>query len=454
VSNDAARRTVRPPPAVGELDDGTTELDTALTAPNAVRRFRLTLVEGQPRGLEWESSGDRCSVGSHASNDLVLDDSTVSRFHCEIVVDRRGARVRDLGSLNGTVVDGTRVVEAFLRDGSVVRVGRTGLRFELEAQQNAFAVSEQRSFGGLVGESIAMRAAFAVLERVAASDSTVLIEGETGTGKEVAAESIHHRSARAEGPLVVVDCGAVPPNLLESSLFGHEKGAFTGADQRRIGAFEEASGGSIFLDEIGELPLELQPKLLRVIERRQIQRVGSSAQKTVDVRIVAATNRDLRAMVNAGTFRADLYYRLAVVRVRLPALRERPEDIPGLVEHFLDALRAPAEPRARLTAPDFVGSLCRAAWPGNVRELRNALERCLVLDRIAFEPEHSSGSVEPALDLDLPYEDARRRALADFERRYLRALLAAHRDNVSQAARAAGLGRVYLHRLLKRHALR
>jgi len=174
----------------------------------------------------------------------------------------------------------------------------------------------------------------------------------------------------------------------------------------------------------------------------------------VNVRIVAATNRDLRAMVNAGSFRADLYYRLAVVRIRLPALRERPEDIPGLVEHFLDALRAPAEARARLSAPQFVASLSRAAWPGNVRELRNALERCLVLDRIAFEPEREVGPATPAVDPGVPYEEARRSALADFERRYLGALLAAHRDNVSQAARAAGVGRVYLHRLLRRHGLR
>jgi DNA-binding NtrC family response regulator len=445
---------MRPPPAVAELEDGTTELDPALAAPNAVRRFRLTLVDGEPRGLEWESSGDRCSIGSHPASDLVLDDPTVSRFHCEIAVDRRGARVRDLGSLNGTTVDGTRVVEAYLRNGSIVRLGRTALRFALEASQNSFAVSERHAFGALVGESIAMRAAFALLERVAASDSTVLIEGETGTGKEVAAESIHQASARSEGPLVVVDCGAVPPNLLESSLFGHEKGAFTGADQRRTGAFEEAAGGTIFLDEIGELPIELQPKLLRVLERRQIQRVGSSAHKSVDVRILAATNRDLRAMVNAGTFRADLYYRLAVVRVRLPALRERPEDIPRLVSHFLSVFRAPAEARERLTAPEFVSSLCRAAWPGNVRELRNALERCLVLDQLAFEPERAPDAAGPALDLDLPYDEARRRALDEFEQRYLRGLLAAHRDNVSQAARAAGVGRVYLHRLLKRHSLR
>jgi two-component system response regulator GlrR len=452
VTDEALRRTLRPAPA-GADDEGTVEIEP-LSDGIAVRRFRLTVL-GEAHPIVWESSSDRASIGSHASNDLVLADPTVSRFHSEIVLDRQGARVRDLDSLNGTFVDGTRVVEAFLRHGSSLRIGRRTLRFDLDERQNEFRLSDKPSFGGLVGASIPMRAAFAVLERVAPTDTTVLIEGETGTGKEVAAESIHQASPRHDGPLVVVDCGAAPAQLLESQLFGHERGAFTGAAERRIGAFEEAAGGSVFLDEIGELPLELQPKLLRVLERKQIQRIGSNAMKSVDVRIVAATNRDLRAMVNAGNFREDLYYRLAVVRVRLPALREHPEDIPSLVAHLLSVLGASPEARARIQSPELIRSLARGAWAGNVRELRNAIERALVLEQgpSIAEP-NGAPLLGPAIDASLPYEVARQRSLAEFERRYLRALLDAHRGNVSQAARAAGVGRVYIHRLLRRHGLR
>jgi len=453
LNDDRSRRTQRPP-ASSEDEEGTLELDPLL-AGTAVRRFRLTLLGDEAQGLVWESTSDRASIGSHVSNDLVLDDATVSRFHSEIVVDRRGVRVRDLDSLNGTFVDGTRVVEAHLRDGSILRVGRSAVRFDLDVEHNAFALSRAESFGALVGTSIPMRMAFALLERVSPTDATVLLEGETGTGKDLAAEAIHQASPRRDGPLVVVDCGAAPANLIESMLFGHERGAFTGAEQRRVGAFEEATGGTVFLDEIGELPLELQPKLLRVLEKKHIQRVGSSQLRPVDVRIVAATNRDLRQMVNAGTFREDLYYRLAVVRVRLPPLRERPEDIPAVVTHLLGAFGASGEARARLESPELLQTLSRSAWPGNVRELRNAIERALVLDQGVVVAETPSRPVGfGPVDSSVPYEEARQRAQRDFERRYLSALLEAHRGNVSNAARAAGIGRVYLHRLLRRNGLR
>jgi len=449
VADELARRTLSPPALDG---DGTVEMEP-LRDGASVRRFVLTTVGGE-RSVTWQSASDRASVGSHVSNDFVLDEPTVSRFHLEIVVDSRGARVRDLDSRNGTFVDGTRVVEAWLKQGSTLRLGRATLRFDLDASRNSFPVSEAPRFGELVGSSVVMRAQFAVLERVASTDTTVLIEGETGTGKDVAAESLHLASARRDGPLVVVDCGAATAQLLESQLFGHERGAFTGADQRRIGAFEEAAGGSVFLDEIGELPLELQPKLLRVLERRQIQRLGSNTMRPVQVRILAATNRDLRAMVNAGTFREDLYYRLAVVRVRLPPLRERPEDIPAIVEHLLDRLRASPEARARLTNPELVRGLARAAWPGNVRELRNAIERALVLDQALELGEPGEPATAGRVDWSLPYEAARRAALVDFERRYFQHHLDASRGNVSQAARSTGIGRVYLHRLLRRSGLR
>jgi DNA-binding NtrC family response regulator len=437
-----------------EAPAATEQLVTLAADARTVRRFVLELLTDSPR--RYESSADRASIGSHESNDVVIDDPSVSRFHCEVLVDAGGVRVRDLDSKNGTIVDGMRVVEAWLRPGAILRLGRSSLRFGLAGESNRLTLSSRTSFGALVGQSASMRAAFALLERAAASDATVLIEGETGTGKEGAAQSLHDEGARAGAPFLVIDCSAVPANLLESELFGHERGAFTGAVTRRVGIFEGARGGTVFLDEIGELPLELQPKLLRVLEKREIRRVGANTTTPVDVRVVAATNRDLRAEVNAGRFRSDLYFRLAVVRVALPPLRQRPEDVPLLVMRFLDGLRATPAQRA-LFSPELLNELARGAWPGNVRELRNYVERCLVLQD-APAPGEIAGSDAPALALgevsvDVPWATARERAIAAFERRYLEALLARHDGHVGRAAEGAGMNKVYLYRLLHRHGL-
>jgi Lon protease-like protein len=291
-----------------------------------------------PRGV-FKSAGDRMQLGSHPLNDVVLDDRTVSRFHSEVFVDEKGNPwVKDLGSRNGTVVDGVRVKEAALRTGSLLQLGRVSFRFELSDEKNFIAVSEHESFGSLAGESVAARRSFALMESAAASDVTVLLEGETATGKRQAAESIHRLSARKGRPLLVVDCGAISANLLESELFGHEKGAFTGATTRRVGVFQEARGGTVLLDEIGDLPPELQPRLLRVLEARQIRPLGTNTYFPVDVRVIAATSRDLRAEVNTGRFRPDLYYRLAVLQISLPPPRQRPEDIPAAAEKQVAAL--------------------------------------------------------------------------------------------------------------------
>ncbi|MCZ7685599.1 MAG: sigma-54 dependent transcriptional regulator [Sandaracinaceae bacterium] len=311
-------------------------------------------------------------------------------------------------------------------------------------------LSTRTTFHGLVARSVAMRAALASIERAAASDATVLLEGETGTGKGKVAEAIHRGGGRAGGPFLIVDCGAVPAALLESELYGHERSAFTGATERRIGAFEEASEGTLFLDEIGELPLEQQPKLLRALESKEIRRVGANRHERVDVRIVAATNRDLRREVNEGRFRADLYYRLAVLRVTLPPLREREDDIPVLARELLASLGASEETIDRLCTPELLASLRRAAWPGNARELRNHLERCLAFDEAL--PIGDELVREGALvDASVPYAEARRRAIEAFEREYVRDLLARHGGKVSQAAAAAGMDRVYLHKLVRRH---
>jgi two-component system response regulator GlrR len=437
---------------------GTTELLTREHgAQQTVRVYHIAALEGPEADRRWSSSSSRFAIGSHPSNDLVIDDAAVSRFHCEIRVKNRRAWLADLDSRNGTLVDGVAVGVGGLRDASLIRLGRSVLRFQFGTERAALPISEAQSFGSLVGSSVAMRSAFALLERAARSDVTLLIEGETGTGKEGAAESVHQASARRDRPFIIVDCSAMPTHLLESELFGYERGAFTGATSRHSGAFEEAQGGSVFLDEIGELPQELQPKLLRVLESKQIRRLGSNTYFPVDVRVIAATNRDLRALVNEGAFRSDIYYRLAVLKVVLPPLRERPEDIPELVERFVPSLGIEATEAKRLFDREFLARIRSAAWPGNVRELRNYLERCVVLEEAA--PLHEAlpaelGTNAPPIDPRVPYGDAKRAVLNEFERRYFEALLKLHDGNVSRAARACGMDRVYLHKLLRRHGFR
>ncbi len=424
---------------------------------SAVLGFRVSVVEGS-KVQSWESTSGspRCSIGSQEGNDLVIADPTVSRFHCEVVVDGSGPRIRDLGSKNGTVVDGVRVVEAFLRSGSLIKLGPVTLRFDFLGQMSKLPISSSSSFHGLVAGSVAMRMALAFIERAAASEMTVLLNGETGTGKGKVTEAIHRGSSRASKPLLVVDCGAIPANLLESELFGHERNAFTGAGEKRIGVFEEANGGTVFLDEIGELPIDLQPKLLRVLESKEIRRVGSNHHQKVDVRIIAATNRDLRAEVNAGRFRSDLFFRLAVLKIELPPLRERPDDIPALAQELLRSIGAKPDEISALCTPEFFADLKRGAWPGNVRELRNHLERCLVFQEAlpVSDPTAAQPASEITVDARIPYAQARRRALDAFERTYVRELLALHNGKVSPAATAAEVDRVYLYKLARRHGVK
>ncbi|MBS1149163.1 MAG: Sigma-54 dependent transcriptional regulator, Fis family [Myxococcaceae bacterium] len=441
---------------MSSFDDGSTEASVHPQRPGIdVQRFRLVGVEGATAPFTWQSTREACSIGSHPSNEVVLEDSTVSRFHCEVRVDARGATVKDLGSKNGTSVDGVSVLEAFVREGSVIRVGGSAVRFELDRAQNRIEASSEERFGTLLGKSVAMRTTFAQLERASKSDITVLLEGETGTGKEGAAAAIHSASARRDRPLVVIDCSALPANLLESELFGHERGAFTGAEARRVGAFEEANGGTVLLDEIGELPVDLQPKLLRVLEQREVRRLGSNTPFPVDVRLIAATNRDLRTEINEGRFRSDLYFRLAVLRIHLPALRSRPEDLPLLAEHLLKELGKSDELPAICT-PAFFATLNGSAWPGNVRELRNHLERCLLFqEAVPFNPPVQRGPREPLeVNPAVPFTVAKQSFIEDFERQYIAALLKQYPARVAQAAEAAGVDRAYLYRLMRKYQLK
>jgi len=311
----------------------------------------------------------------------------------------------------------------------------------------------------MVGQSSPMRAVFDTLALAAASDATVLLEGETGTGKEITAEAVHRGSRRRDKPFLVVDCGAIPPQLLESELFGHERGSFTGAVSSRQGVFEAAAGGTVFLDEIGELSIDLQPKLLRVLERREVRRIGTNQHMPVNVRLVAATNRALREQVAARKFRSDLYYRLAVVELRLPPLRERLSDLPLLVEHIARTLGPLDSDTARVMhSGEFLAKLARHDWPGNIRELRNHLERCVALhDFSAPHPSASASAMptpETAAGIGRPLREARDEWVNSFEKRYLEELLRVNDNRVSVAARSAGVDRIYFYRLLWKHGLR
>ncbi|MFZ5439232.1 MAG: sigma 54-interacting transcriptional regulator [Myxococcota bacterium] len=402
-------------------------------------------------------------LGSAPGNTLVIADDSVSRIHCEVRIENNRVLVRDLGSTNGTFIDGVRVKEGYLRAGSKLKLGAAELRFELEGKRHFLPVSEASSFGELVGPSAAMRRVFSLLEKAARTDSTLILEGETGTGKTRAASTLHELSPRANKPFLVVDCGALPPTLLEAELFGHEKGAFTGATNRRVGVFEEAEGGTVLLDEIGEMPLELQPRLLRVLEERQIKRLGQNRFTPIDVRVLAATHRDLRAEVNAGRFRADLYFRLAVVRVTMPSLRERLEDLPAVARSLLRQLGASERTHATLFSETFLRSLERSSWPGNVRELRNYLERCMLFDESPPPNDENPGSTVFDDSMQDPASEsfagqsltaARQRIVERFEKQYLTQLLERYDGKVSAAAKEAEVDRVYLYRLLRKYGLK
>ena len=429
-----------------ELDPEAGGLGTSL----AVQCLQLTVLEGDDEGEEFVTRTPSSAVGSHESNDWVLNDPRVSRFHLDIAIDEGGAKVIDRGSRNGTWLDGVRIESAFLRDGSVIRIGRTHLRCDFTQRTVTQRLFPSPSFGSLVGISAPMRASFALMDQAARSHGTVLLTGETGTGKEEAARSIHLHSERRDGPFVVVDCGAI--TRLESQLFGHVRGAFTGAIADHMGAFEQAHEGTLFLDEIGELPIDLQPKLLRVLAERTVLPVGAQKRREIDVRVVAATHRDLPIEINAGRFRPDLYYRLAVLPIRIPALRERPEDIPLLVQHLSAGLSSDDEARRELLEAGFISMLKHGAWPGNVRQLRNHLERALLLGAAAAQP----GTATPSLtvDMELPWAEARTLALREFERRYLTELMERSNDKPSVAMRHAKLNRAYLYELLVRHGMR
>jgi transcriptional regulator with PAS, ATPase and Fis domain len=404
-------------------------------------------VRGPDRGRSIEL-GERCSalIGTHPSADLPLSDPSVSRRHAELYAEEGGYALRDLGSTNGIVLGGLRIREVLLLEQTqTFALGETHIEFAPKGEALEQPVSASERFGDLIGRSATMRGVFELLSRVAPTDSTVLIQGESGTGKEAVAESIHAASTRAEGPFVVVDCSAIAADLFEAELFGVERGAFTGADRSRRGLAEEAHGGTLFLDEIGELPLELQPRLLRLIESRELRRVGAIHPTPIDVRVIAATHRPLLAMTQAGSFRSDLYHRLAVVKVDVPPLRYHREDVALLADHLVAQLR-PGFDAQQLLTPEIVAALSAHVWPGNVRELKNVIERLLSAGELA-------SSLRATAPTEKNYALARRDALDRFEKEYCESLLELTGGNVVRAAEAAGISRQTFHRMMAKHAI-
>jgi transcriptional regulator with GAF, ATPase, and Fis domain len=436
-----------------------------------LKKARLVVVEGPDKGKDLTMERERVTVGRSLICDLVLGDKAVSGTHFEVVASERGFLLRDLDSRNGTFASDLRVREVWIKPGAVIRAGQSHVRFDTSEGSIDIELSAQDRFHELIGSSVRMREIFATLEKVSPTELTVLVRGETGTGKELVARAVHRASRRASQPLVVQDCSAIPHNLVESTLFGHERGAFTGATDRHRGSFEQADGGTIFLDELGELDLALQPKLLRVLENREIKRVGGDRPIPVNVRVVAATNRDLRQMVNEGKFREDLYYRLSVVAMELPPLRERPEDVPLIVQHLLEDLGTRlggGSKKSFTVAADAMARLKGYPWPGNVRELKNTVERAASLaDGLELgvrdlmpssqkTPALSAagGNAEQFVEEGLPFKEAKQKVLDVFVAAYLKALLDKHGGNVTRSANAAGLTRYHLRELAKRFGIR
>ncbi len=447
-----------------------------------LRRCKLALMRGgELKEMLFEQ--DVVTIGAMEDNDLVVDDETVSRNHCRIIREGDQYIIKDLGSTNGTFVNRVRIREAFLHENCTLTCGKTDIKFQPVDEKLRIVPSDRERYGDILGRDRTMREIYAILEKIAPTDTTVVIEGETGTGKEVVARTIHQTSRRKDGPFMVFDCGAVPENLIESELFGHEKGSFTGAIATRQGVFEMGHGGTVFLDELGELAIDLQPKLLRVLEQREVKRVGGGKPIKVDVRVVAATNRDLEEEVRAGRFREDLFYRLTVVRLKLPPLRERREDIDLLASHFLTSGRFNRDRlggrKVTSFAPAVVDRLRGYEWPGNVRELHNVVERAVSfaegeIVELADLPEHiayprngsapslpdetnpnielpDSGSVRPSISG--PFKDAKEQWVASFEEDYIAALLRKNKGNISHAAREADIDRKYFRKLMKKYGI-
>ena len=446
-----------PPTKIDYLDGRPTELH--------LRKCKF-LIERGGRMRERIFDQSLITLGAIDDNDMVLNEETVSRYHGKVVQEEDGYVLVDLGSTNGTFINGVRIREAYLKSGCTMQLGKMEIKFFYADEKLPIVPSQKSALGKLIGNNVKMREIYGIIEKIAPSGATVVVEGETGTGKEVVSQTIHDLSPRAKGPMMVFDCGAVPQNLIESELFGHEKGSFTGAIMTRQGIFEMAHGGTLLLDELGELNLDLQPKLLRALEHREIRRVGSSKSIRVDVRVIAATNRNLEEEVRVGRFRQDLFYRLSVVRVRVPPLRDRPEDIPLLAVHFLKTHAFNRDSRNNLKvqgiSQEALDLMSSYLWPGNVRELLNVIERAVSFSdgpqiEVVDLPETLQHSVQNVTDgsqsAEATFKEAKERWVSSFERDYILKLLSRNGGNISHAARESSIDRKYFRKLMRKHGI-
>lgn len=430
------------------MEDPTATLHRGPEPPPLAARVRVLNARSSPASFSLRAGS--CVAGAGAGADLVIADSTVSRTHVQLTLVPEGVHVSDLGSRNGTFYLGQRVQEITLGLGSRLTLGKTEIVLEPDLDTLDSANVDGVEYRGLIGVSPAMRRVFAMLNRIEGSLVTVLIEGESGVGKELVARAIHAGSVAAQAPLVTLNCGALARELVLSELFGHKKGAFTGAGEARVGAFEAASGGTLFLDEVGELPLDVQPALLRALEAGEVRRVGDTEPRHVNVRVIAATNRDLEQDVAAGRFRRDVFYRLAVVRFKVPPLRERPEDIAPLARHFAAELGLTHLP------DDVLERLQTQNWPGNVRELANAIKAYVALGElpvVAPNLPQLDAELSRVIDPTRPYAAVKDELLHHVTRVYLELLIRKTGGNQSEAARIAELDRSYLGKLLVKHGV-
>lgn len=422
-----------------------------------VRGGTLTVTKGKASKPSLDVGPETLVIGRNEACDLVLDDKKVSAVHLEVLATERGVRLRDLGSRNGCFIGDTRVGEVFITKPTFLLCGESMLEFSPSVPEHV-EVPEVNGFGPLVGTSPGMRTVFERLRKASPTDLTVLVLGETGTGKELVAQAIHQASHRANKPFVVVDCGAIPATLAESALFGHERGSFTGAVDKRVSPFVEADGGTIFLDELGELPLDVQPKLLRALAEQRIKSVGSNSYRPVNVRVIAATRRDLVREVNSTSFRSDLYFRVAQVKVELPSLRQRLEDIPAIVRKMMEDL-GDKNAYNRITN-DSLERLMRHDWPGNVRELRNVVAVAMAFSKDGpidlaahLAPLVGSSASDSTPTRGRTFQDAKREVLSRFEREYFTALYAECSGNVSEIGRRAAMERAHVRGYLRRHGI-
>jgi DNA-binding NtrC family response regulator len=422
-------------------DDPKTRTLGLTATMSRVQPVRLRVIDGPDRGLEVKVDEGTAVVGTNDACQLKLSDSAVSRQHLAVELLGSRVRVKDLSSKNGTKYLGARFEALELPVGATLELGTT--RLAVLPVVGASSLSQREELCGLTGRSAAMRRLFAQVEQVAPTDAAVLIHGETGSGKEGVARAIHALSPRAQGPFHVFDCGAVAGELLQSALFGHVKGAFTGAVKDQPGALEAADGGVLFFDEVAELPLELQPALLRALETKTFVRVGDGRARKSDFRILAATHKDLVALTKKGVFRLDLYYRIAALVLEVPPLRDRVDDIALLAHRFAADAKA-KEP----LAPSTLAALAARTYGGNVRELKNVVERVVTLG-----PSSVLGTGAPA-NAPMDFHQTREQALKAFEKSYLEALLERHQGNASAAAREAGIARSYLYKMLDAHGLK